>query len=470
MNVRGLGNMQKRWQVFEWLKNLNSSVYLLQETHAISQVEKKWKEEWKGEIYISGNKSNGQGVGILLNPKSILSITKCHELAVGRLIACEIEINGKPFIIVNIYGTNIDDDKLFLKLQQFLSLHNDKSIIVGGDFNTVLQTHIDKKHGRNDTNSKCRITLNSLTEICDLCDIWRVKHPTKKQYTLFSNSNPPISCRLDYFLISNSICNIVKQCNINLGYKTDHNIVNLVLNSNNNTKGTGYFKMNNSISLDQQYQSAIKRAIKDITDINVNSNPNTMWEILKGEIRNQTIRYTTHKRKEENKQEQSLIEEITKIQENISDNSEYGNDYLQRVQHLKMELENIRDIKIKGQMLRSKAQHIEENEKNTKYFANIEKQRAESKTIHTLKVNETEITGIKNILKAETDFFKSIYEKENIIDEHILSDFFNVNSKQLNEEEKLPIEGKLTEGECLSALKEMQNNKIPGSDGISVVL
>ena len=138
MNVRGLGNKQKRWQVFEWLKDLNNSIYLLQETHALNKVENNWKAEWKGEIFLSGNKSNSQGVGILIHPKSTLSFIKCHEIVIGRLIACELEINEKPFIIANIYGTNIDDDQIIIKLQQFLTKHNDKSIIVGGDFDTVL--------------------------------------------------------------------------------------------------------------------------------------------------------------------------------------------------------------------------------------------------------------------------------------------------------------------------------------------
>ena len=38
----------------------------------------------------------------------------------------------------------------------------------------------------------------------------------------------------------------------------------------------------------------------------------------------------------------------------------------------------------------------------------------------------------------------------------------------LNEEEKEVCDGLLTEYECGLALKEMQNNKSPGSDGITI--
>jgi len=54
---------------------------------------------------------------------------------------------------------------------------------------------------------------------------------------------------------------------------------------------------------------------------------------------------------------------------------------------LKIQLNEIIDEKIKGSILRSKALFIEGNEKNTKYFANLEKKQAEKKTIYKLKVN-----------------------------------------------------------------------------------
>jgi len=50
-------------------------------------------------------------------------------------------------------------------------------------------------------------------------------------------------------------------------------------------KGPGYFKLNNSILLDIEYQSKIKQCIEETLSINNNANPNTKWEINKGAIR-----------------------------------------------------------------------------------------------------------------------------------------------------------------------------------------
>ena len=55
--------------------------------------------------------------------------------------------------------------------------------------------------------------------------------------------------------------------------------------------------MNNSVVLHTDYQTKIKNSIKETVDINKNSNPNTLWELIKGTIRNETIKYTTMKKK-----------------------------------------------------------------------------------------------------------------------------------------------------------------------------
>ena len=54
----------------------------------------------------------------------------------------------------------------------------------------------------------------------------------------------------------------------------------------------------------------------------------------------------------------------------------------------KLELELYNDKKLNGYILRGRAVHIESNEKNTSYFANLEKSRAEKKTMCKLKVND----------------------------------------------------------------------------------
>jgi len=64
-----------------------------------------------------------------------------------------------------------------------------------------------------------------------------------------------------------------------------------------NDKGPGYFKLNNSLLLDTDYQNKIKTSIQEIVSFNEQANPNVLWEIIKGRIRDETIKYASFKKK-----------------------------------------------------------------------------------------------------------------------------------------------------------------------------
>ena len=62
----------------------------------------------------------------------------------------------------------------------------------------------------------------------DLIDIWRTKNFETKSYT-WSQNLLMVFCRLDYWLISNSLQDFVKSTNITPAIKTDHAAIDLVL-------------------------------------------------------------------------------------------------------------------------------------------------------------------------------------------------------------------------------------------------
>ena len=86
------------------------------------------------------------------------------------------------------------------------------------------------------------------------------------------------------------------------------------IDSNVYNRGPGYFKLNNSLLLDSKYQQRIKENINDIANINKDANPNTLWEIIKGTIRNETIKYATAKKK----QNLQIEEEIERLKNELT--------------------------------------------------------------------------------------------------------------------------------------------------------
>ena len=131
----------------------------------------------------------------------------------------------------------------------------------------------------------------------ELVDIWRSKHPCMKQYTWHSSHKPPIFCRLDNFLVSDNIINSVSSCEHKVSYKSDHSLVVLNLDLSDIKRGPGYFKLNNSFILENNYQECIRKSITEIVSHNFSANPNTLWELIKGTVRNETIKYGTIRKK-----------------------------------------------------------------------------------------------------------------------------------------------------------------------------
>ena len=117
--------------------------------------------------------------------------------------------------------------------------------------------------------------------------------------------------------MSNSLVNTVCDCTIIPGFKSDHSIVTISMHFTNEQRGPGYFKINNSLLLQSEYQKQIKNTISETATNNVDANPNVLWEVIKGSIRNTTIQYASKMKKENREHEIKLIEDINNLQRDI---------------------------------------------------------------------------------------------------------------------------------------------------------
>ena len=205
-----------------------------------------------------GESNNSDGIGILINPCFSYTIQNYKEIVTGRMQALELTINDKEITIINVYGPNNDNTNFYQILTEYMKENEEKTFIIGGDFNTVINEKIDKRNGRAYSHKLCRKKINDMIESFNLIDIWRDMHPNTRQYTLHSSHKPTIFCRLDYFLISDNLKNSAVSCNHNISYKSDHSPVSLKINFLKLTRGPGYFKLNNSLLLETEYQEIIK--------------------------------------------------------------------------------------------------------------------------------------------------------------------------------------------------------------------
>ena len=128
------------------------------------------------------------------------------------------------------------------------------------------------------------------------------------------------------------------------------------------------------------------------------------------------------------------------------------------------ELENIRNDRLKGNMIRSRAEQIEYDER---YFLHLEKQRFTNKQM-------TKLINDDNVIITDPDnqrnFYEKLYSKDRNLPEreHIRDKLDNLNIPSLPNDISESLEGKLYMKELTVALKNTKNNKSPGIDGYPI--
>ena len=122
------------------------------------------------------------------------------------------------------------------------------------------------------------------------------------------------------------------------------------------------------------------------------------------EIRGKTISYSSYIKKKTNEKEKQLMTDIEHLEKEYDKN-------MKTITDKKKELEKIRDHKLMGNIIRSRAKWMDEGEKPTKYFLNLENRHYTNKTIPKLiKEESIEITDQKNILLEIEKFYSTLYK------------------------------------------------------------
>ena len=134
----------------------------------------------------------------------------------------------------------------------------------------------------------------------------------------------------------------------------------------------------------------------------------------------------------------------------------------------KSKFEKFNEEKAKGTFIRSRAKWVEDSEKCTSYFLQLEKRNYNTKYIKTLHTETSTITDPGEILMEQELFYKTLYTaKPNNSRKGENCPLFMTQGSKLNQEQSDKCDLPITITECAKSLKELQNNKTPGSDGFT---
>jgi exonuclease III len=472
LNIRGINKHTKRIAVFNWARSKQFDVMLLQETFSSESDVNLWKSEWGGQAFWAHGTKHSCGVAILIKNGFDLEPVECTRDPNGRYIVLKAVVQGETLYIINLYAPNTEQAKsvYYAHLQTVIDkygISKNDNMIFGGDWNTILTPGLDKSGGVDRVGETVTTEMKHLLIDYGLVDIWRVKNPITKRFT-YRQKRPLVQSRLDYFMITNRICDLVEKPQIMSSFCSDHSCISLKLSPlPKDNRGKGYWKFNASLLHDEEYVAKLGHKLDQWMDeYDYFNDKRVKWEMLKFEIRNFTCDYAAKKKKELMQYEKMLQDKLNFLETQLGNNcsDETKNEYYT----CKERISQIEEDRAKGAIIRSREKWLEEGERSTRYFFSLEQYNFSKKHIRKIIIDKETITDEKQILSESATYYENLY-KSNVRREYDMYDWISDIGEipKLDDRDRDFVDNMITKDECYENLRRFENNKSPGNDGLT---
>ena len=163
-----------------------------------------------------------------------------------------------------------------------------------------------------------------------ICVIFRIRNPQERRFT-WRNKNPFKQRRLDFFLISDSIQQLVVDSKIIPSAHTDHSAIVLnVSPTNEGQRGRSYWKFNNSLLDDNDFIEGLRQKIQVyFLESSEASTPNARWDYIKYRMRQFSKKFSIDKAKKRKARRLELESKVKEFEEQLTtaSNDQLINDY-----------------------------------------------------------------------------------------------------------------------------------------------
>lgn len=316
-NVRGMNSLQKRRLILREIEQLRADIIFLQETHItqdsrVKIYSKKIPTWYHGDSPCRGSK----GVAIGFGKNSGFIIEKIKADPEGQFLFLIGTIQDTKYTLANIYCPNKNPKKFLTEKLTELNDFKQGKLIVAGDFNFIMDHNLDSTSTVPDRERKqLKMVKKKLHEL-QLVDVWRIQHPSIKDYTYFSTVHR-IHTRLDYILLEHRSLEEVFESEIESSVLSDHSPVSTQINFRGESSGRGTWRINEELLEDRDTVKTIKGEIEKYFQENdtLEMARATLWEAHKSVIRGKLISIGARNKKEKRKNMLNLQNEIHKLKQ-----------------------------------------------------------------------------------------------------------------------------------------------------------
>ncbi len=285
LNVNGLNSAVKRTHVLEYLHRKSISCALIQETHLKQSDVARFQNKYYKLAAFSSAQNKTKGVLILVNRKLNLTIEHLGSDEKGRFVFIRCNIYNNRLALVSIYGPNETDSAFLTQISKTLLEEIDCPLVVGGDFNAVINPALDKSQSDTTANPSSKLLNKFITEL-NLIDLWGIQNTKAKDFTFFSNIHKTFS-RIDYIFLSPSLISSNSSISILPILLSDHSAMLCSVPLSDVKAKSPRWRFNISLLSNQTFITSLKEYIKEFLEINMPSDvdPQILWETTKCAIR-----------------------------------------------------------------------------------------------------------------------------------------------------------------------------------------
>ena len=161
----------KRKSIFKYLHDKNLDVILLQETHVTKENLLLYQQKWGSNWFSTSGTSNSKGTSILVKNKYCKCVNDITVDKDGRYVICTLDMEDTKITLCNVYAPNYDEPAFFASLLECVNKYNNEHVIIGGDFNLVLNPELDRYKSTHNHYQSTKLLLN-FTEENNFFDVW----------------------------------------------------------------------------------------------------------------------------------------------------------------------------------------------------------------------------------------------------------------------------------------------------------
>lgn len=439
--------------------------------NTLSEIEhSKLKREWVDQVFSSSFENNKKrGVAILFSKAVCYNSEQIFKDKDGRYVMVIGSIGGVKITIINIYAPNEDCPLFFREIAALVTDKSEGILIMGGDFNSILNSKLDRSPILIKPLSKTSKEITNLMNEMGLVDVWRFLHPKERDFTFFSHVHGSYS-RIDYFCIPKADIYKVKECRIEPATISDHNPVIMKINLGLDTQFR-YWRLNVSLLTNTQTKKEIQEALKEYFLINDDGNvsPSILWDAGKATIRGRIISIGSQLKKQRNLKQQEYENEVKRLEREHKINKK--EETLKELKEVKQKLDEILTHKAEGALRYIKRNYYEMGNKASRLLAFQLRKDQASRIVP--KIRHPVTKQIETQPKAIADIFAEYYQQlykcqdQELKKEKILTFLKPLNLTKLSSEKANRLTDPITEDEIKETIIKLKNNKSPGVDGFS---